>query len=382
MNQKIVYAPGPTEVRENVRLKRAEKTTNPDVDVEFVEFYKKTCEKIAQIINTKNEVYILSGEGILGLEAACASITESGDRVLVLDNGIYGNGFKDFVKMYGGEPVLYTSDYSRGIDAEKLEEFLKKDSNFKYATIVHCDTPTGVLNDVSKICSLLNKYNILTVVDSVSGMVGEELRVDDWKIDIALGGSQKAFSCPTGLTMVSISENALKMMKNRKTPIIGFYCNLTIWENYYKDKWFPYTMPISDIMALDAACDNILQEKVDNVISRHKSIANAVRKAVKEYGLELFLEDNYASTVTAVKIPKSIGALKLKKYMESEYKLLMTTSLEPYTDSILRIGHMGENARMENIVYVLNIIDKSLKELGFNTKYSLVELFNQYYFAK
>ena len=116
--------------------------------------------------------------------------------------------------MYGGEPVLYTSDYSRGIDAEKLEEFLKKDSNFKYATIVHCDTPTGVLNDVSKICSLLNKYNILTVVDSVSGMVGEELRVDDWKIDIALGGSQKAFSCPTGLTMVSISENALKMMKN------------------------------------------------------------------------------------------------------------------------------------------------------------------------
>ena len=213
-------------------------------------------------------------------------------------------------------------------------------------------------------------------------MVGEELRVDDWKIDIALGGSQKAFSCPTGLTMVSISENALKMMKNRKTSIIGFYCNLTIWENYYKDKWFPYTMPISDIMALDAACDNILQEKVDNVISRHKSIANAVRKAVKEYGLELFLEDNYASTVTAVKIPESIGALKLKKYMESEYKLLMTTSLEPYTDSILRIGHMGENARMENIVYVLNIIDKSLKELGFNTKYSLVELFNQYYFAK
>lgn len=382
MNQKIVYAPGPTEVRENVRLKRAEKTTNPDVDVEFVEFYKKTCEKIAQIINTKNEVYILSGEGILGLEAACASITESGDRVLVLDNGIYGNGFKDFVKMYGGEPVLYTSDYTRGIDAEKLEEFLKKDSNFKYATIVHCDTPTGVLNDVSKICSLLNKYNILTVVDSVSGMVGEELRVDDWKIDIALGGSQKAFSCPTGLTMVSISENALKMMKNRKTPIIGFYCNLTIWENYYKDKWFPYTMPISDIMALDAACDNILQEKVDNVISRHKSIANAVRKAVKEYGLELFLGDNYASTVTAVKIPESIGALKLKKYMESEHNLLMTTSLEPYTDSILRIGHMGENARIENIVYVLNIIDKSLKELGFNTKYSLVELFNQYYFAK
>ena len=160
MNQKIVYAPGPTEVRENVRLKRAEKTTNPDVDVEFVEFYKKTCEKIAQIINTKNEVYILSGEGILGLEAACASLTEPGDKILVIDNGIFGRGFDDFVKMYGGEVVYFSGDYTKEIDVEELEIFLQKENDFKYATIVHCDTPTGVLNDLSKICPLLKKYNI------------------------------------------------------------------------------------------------------------------------------------------------------------------------------------------------------------------------------
>lgn len=97
MNEKFAYAPGPTNVRENVRLERARITTNPDVDEEFVEFYKNTCDKIGKIIETKNPVYILSGEGILGLEAACASLTEPGDRVLVLDNGIYGRGFKDFV---------------------------------------------------------------------------------------------------------------------------------------------------------------------------------------------------------------------------------------------------------------------------------------------
>ena len=96
MNKKINYAPGPTETRENVRLVRAEKTTNPDIDIDFVEFYKKTCEKFGNIIGTKNDVYILSGEGILGLEAACASLTEKGDRVLVIDNGIYGEGFKTF----------------------------------------------------------------------------------------------------------------------------------------------------------------------------------------------------------------------------------------------------------------------------------------------
>jgi len=378
MNDKFVYAPGPTSVRENVRLERAKATTNPDVDLEFVEFYKDTCDKIGKIINTNNPVYILSGEGILGLEAACASLTEPGDRVLVLDNGIYGRGFKDFALMYGGEGVYFSDDYSKAINVEKLREFLEVDHDFKYATIVHCDTPTGVLNDLSKICPLLNKYGILTVVDSVSAMGGEEIRVDDWKVDIALGGSQKAFSAPAGLTMVSISEKASAVMKNRKTPVIGFYCNLNIWENYYADKWFPYTMPISDIMGLSKACDNILEEGIENVINRHKEIAQATRKAMIEYGLNLFLEEGYSSTVTAVKIPENIGALKLKNHMLDQYDTLIITSLKPYEDIILRIGHMGENARIEKIVHALNTIDKGLKYLGFKTDKDLVGLFNRY----
>ena len=378
MNNKFVYAPGPTIVRENVRLERAKATTNPDADVEFVEFYKNTCEKIGKIINTKNPVYILSGEGILGLEAACASLTEPGDRVLVLDNGIYGRGFKDFALIYGGEGVYFSDDYSKPIDVKKLSDFLEKDHDFKYATIVHCDTPTGVLNDLSKICPILNEYGILTVVDSVSAMGGEEIRVDDWKVDIALGGSQKAFSAPAGLTMVSISERAKAKMKNRKTPVVGFYCNLNIWENYYRDKWFPYTMPISDIMGLSKACDNILDEGIENVLSRHEKIARATRKSIIEFGLQLFLEGGHSNTVTAVKIPKNIGALNLKNHMLSKYNALIITSLEPYEDTILRIGHMGENSRIEKIVYALNTIDKGLKDLGFKSNNELVGLFNKY----
>lgn len=378
MNNKFVYAPGPTSVRENVRLERSKTTTNPDVDEEFVEFYKNTCSKISKIIKTKNPTYILSGEGILGLEAACASLTEPGDRVLIIDNGIYGAGFKDFIEMYGGKGILFSSSYTREIDENKLIEFLDKDRNFKYATIVHCDTPTGVLNNLSKICPILNEYGILTVVDSVSAMVGEEIRVDDWKIDIALGGSQKAFSVPTGLTMVSISEKARLAMKNRKVPIMGFYCNLTIWENYYKDKWFPYTMPISDIMALNKAADNILEEGIENVINRHERIARATRKAVKEYGLDLFLESGYSNTVTSVRIEESIGALKLKEHMLKEYNALVSTSLKPYDNEILRIGHMGENATEDKLVYALNVIDKGLKDLGFKSDKGLVNLFNKY----
>ncbi|MGG7143298.1 pyridoxal-phosphate-dependent aminotransferase family protein [Clostridium nigeriense] len=380
MNNKFVYSPGPTNIRENVRFEMSKETTNPDSDKEFVEFYKETCDSIAKIINTKNPTYILGGEGILGLEAACASLTEPGDRVLILDNGIYGRGFKDFVEMYGGEGVYLSESYSKAIDKNKLIEFLDKDSNFKYATVVHCDTPTGVLNDISKICQILNEYGILTVVDSISAIGGEKIRVDDWRIDIALGASQKALSAAPGLTIVSISEKARLAMKNRKTSIVGFYCNLTIWENYYKDKWFPYTMPINNIMGLNKAISNILEEGIDNVLNRHKKIAVATRKALKEYGLELFLENGYANTVTSVKIPEDIGALELRDYMLRKYNALILTSLKPYDNQILRIGHMGENAREDKVVYVLNVVDKALKDLGFKTDKDLVSLFNLYYF--
>ncbi|CCL65583.1 alanine--glyoxylate aminotransferase family protein [Clostridioides difficile] len=380
MNNKINYAPGPTETRENVRLARAEKTTNPDIDVDFVEFYKKTCEKFGNIVGTKNDVYILSGEGILGLEAACASLTEKGDRVLVIDNGIYGEGFKDFVTMYGGEYVLFSSEYTKSIDIDELKAFLDEDSNFKYATVVHCDTPTGVLNDVSKICPLLKEYGILTVVDSVAGMVGERLSVDESKIDIILGGSQKAISAPAGLTIVGISQDAKNCIKNRKTDVIGFYCNLNIWEGYYEKKYFPYTMPISDIMGLDKALDNILEEGIENVLNRHEKIAYSVRKSIEEYGLELFLEEGYSNTVTAIKIPESIGALELTDYMLKNYNTLVATSLNQYMDTILRIGHMGENANLNKIEHVLNVLDKSLSALGFKGNGNLLNLFNKYYF--
>lgn len=147
-----LMTPGPTRVRENVRMARSLETTNPDLDLEFYEYYRETCELISDLLNTKNPAYILSGEGILGLEAACASLTEPGDRVLVIDNGVFGRGFADFVRIYGGEPVLYTTDYQEIIDAAALKDFLERDHNFKYATVVHCDTPSGRLNPIQDIC--------------------------------------------------------------------------------------------------------------------------------------------------------------------------------------------------------------------------------------
>lgn len=364
MKVPYLMTPGPTQVRENVRLARATECTNPDIDLNFYEFYKETCLHIGEFLMTKEDVFVLSGEGILGLEAACASLTEAGDRVLVLDNGIFGEGFADFVTMYGGEAVLFKSDRTRQIDVEALKAFLEKDNDFKYATIVHCDTPSGVLNPLDLICPLLKKYNIITVVDSVAAMGGEPLLTDQWQVDIALGGSQKCVSAPPGLTFLSVSQDAWAAMEARKTPIAAYYCNLLIWKNYYADKWFPYTMPISDIKGLRVAIDNILEEGLEKVQDRHRQVAQYTRDRVLESGLELYLEDGFSSTATAIKIPESIdGSGPILDYMLDRYGIMVTGSFGYLQDKVIRIGHMGENSHLNKVKVTIDALIEAIKTL-------------------
>ena len=367
-----VMTPGPTQVRENVRTARSLICTNPDIDESFVEFYHDTCKLISSLLYTDNETLILSGEGILGLEAACATLTETGDKVLVIDNGIYGRGFADFVTMYGGQPALYTVDYSNTIDVDALDAYLKENHDFKYASVVHCDTPSGMKNDVSKICPLLKKYGILTLVDSVSAMFGEEMRVDDYQIDILCGGSQKAVSAPPGLTFVTISEDAKKAFHSRKTPVAGFYTNLMNFDSYYEDKWFPYTMPISDIYGLRQAFDNIKEDK--DMLNRHKVIADATRATLKAAGLDIFPETGLCNTVSVFKVPEHIETEDILKGMRN-HNILIGGSFGDFAGKVIRIGHMGENANVKDMTELFKALDEVLRSLNVPVAVKMDEYF-------
>ena len=369
---KIMTA-GPTQVCENVRMARSLETTNPDLDVAFCEFYKETCDILQELLHSSGTAYILGGEGILGLEAACASLTEPGDRVLVIDNGIFGKGFADFVKIYGGEPVLYTSDYREPVNPDDLRAFLEKDSDYKYATVVHCDTPSGVINDVSVICPMLAEYGILSVVDSVAGMFGEYVNVDESKIDILCGGSQKALSAPAGLTMLWVSDKAMAAMENRKTPVASFYANILAFRTYYEDKWFPYTMPISDINGLRAAVDNVKAEP--DIVQRHAKIAAATRAAVQKAGLKLYLRSGYSNTVTVIEVPEGLTDTQILSTMRDRYNVMISGCFDVLAGKVIRIGHMGENARIEDMTITMNALDRTFADLGYPLECSMKEEF-------
>ena len=372
-----IMTPGPTQVKENVRAARSLVCTNPDLDESFYDFYKETCELISSLLHTENETIIMDGEGILGLEAACASLTEPQDKVLVLDNGIFGKGFADFVTLYGGVPTLYTVDDKNPIDSLELRDFLKENHDYKYATLVHCDTPSGMKNSIDILCPLLKEFGILTVVDSVSAMFGEEVRVDEYQIDILCGGSQKAVSAPPGLTFVTVSADAKKAMAERKTPIASFYANIKAFEGYYENKWFPYTMPISDIYGLRAAFDNIKADT--DMLERHRRIGEACRAAVQAAGLKLHLDSGFSNTVTVFDVPGGTTAGDILETMKQEHNIMLAGSFDTLAGQVIRIGHMGSNANLMDMTETMEALDKTLAFLGVTLKASLKEVFLEKY---
>ena len=369
---KILCA-GPTSIDPRVMEVMGKSLTNPDIDPEYEKKHRQVEKKISKLLKTEATSFIMLGEGMIGLEGAIINLVEKDDRVLVLNNGVFGAGFADFVKYYEGVPYIYEDDFRRGFNIEKLKNFLEKDHDFKVATMVHCETPSGITNDVKTICKLLNSYGILTIVDTVSGMGGEEFDFDDYKVDIALGGSQKCISAPTGLTLVTISERAKQSIRDRKKPVPSYYMN---FENYYaySDGFaFPYTMNENLTYALDLALD-LLFEK--DSLALHKKYAEVTREIFEKAGFELYAKDSRSNTLTAVMVPEGfiaediIGALRKKG-------ILISKGAGDIFEKVFRIGHMGNNISYENFLELYEKLDEVFGELGIKTKVSLKEEFQK-----
>jgi aspartate aminotransferase-like enzyme len=164
-------------------------------------------------------------------------------------------------------------------------------------------------------------------------------------------------------------------MEERKTPIASFYANLKAFAGYYEKKWFPYTMPISDIYGLRAAFDNIAEDA--GMLERHAKIGNACRKAVSEAGLSLHLADGFSNTVTVFDVPEQTTAKDILEKMRSEHGIMLAGSFDVLEGQVIRIGHMGENAREADMTETLSALDCVLKELGVPLRASLAEVFKR-----
>lgn len=354
----MLFTPGPTAVPPSVREAMAREQPNPDIGPAFKARYDDLCEKLATIYETAHEVVVLGGEGILGLEAAIACLVGPGDRVLCISNGLYGDGFADFVEAYDGDPELVSVPYDAGYDldgvAGALEAADDADEPFSVATMVHCETPTGTLNDLEPVLDLLDDHGILSVVDAVSSLGGTHVPTE--RIDVCLGASQKCFSAPPGLTTAAISERAWEAMEEREPQ--SLYTNFLPWRDVTEE--FPYTHLTANVAALDAAVDRLLEEGLDSVYARHETAAERCRERGSELGLECYPEPERRSpTVTAFRLPGD--AKRVQRRVADEKDVILATGLGDLADDILRIGHMGFNADVEKVDEAMDAVASVLE---------------------
>lgn len=370
----MIMTPGPTQMHVSVLSALSRYETNPDLDPDFLEFYRRLSDKISTRMAANGPTVILGGEGILGLEAACASFIEAGDRVLTISNGIFGKGFDDFSKMYGGNTTLYEGDLRRGLDSEAIDQFIEVHGPFKVATLVHCETPSGITNDIQAVAKVLGKHKILSIVDSVSGFGGEPLKAGPWGLDVVLSGSQKVLSAPAGLSTVTMSQRAVQYLRSRTSPIPSYYANLKIWLDIYENRQFPYTQPVQLLYALDKALDRL---NVEYAIGRHKTFAGAVRGTLKKLGFEIYALDHESNTVTSVCLPEGIRFESLFNKMRKDHDILIGGGFDFLEDKIFRIGHMGENLSAEKLSMTMEALQSSLSSLGLETDAPYASVFRE-----
>ena len=357
----MLMTPGPTAVPAAVRDAMSRELINPDVDPEFHRIYDRLTDRLATVYGVDQpadggdgqddgdaatrDVVVPGGEGILGLEAAVASLVEPGTEVLCLSNGLYGDGFADFVESYGGEATVVGADYDAPLPLADLDAVLGDDDHeFDLATMVHCETPTGTLNDLDPVLDLLKAADgeILTVVDAVSSLGGVEVPTD--RIDVCLGASQKCFSAPPGLATAAISDRAWAAMAEREPH--SLYTNFLPWRDTADG--FPYTHLTTEVVALDAALGLWLEEGLGAVRERHRAAAARCRERGADLGLAPYPDPERSSpTVTAFEVPGR--AETLQAALREEHDVLVATGLGASADDILRVGHMGHAARVERV---------------------------------
>ncbi len=338
-------------------------------DPAFIDLYDRTCAMLREVFRTEHDVVIMHGEAMLGIEAAAASLISPGDKVLNLVSGVFGKWFEDFIARFGGETIELAVPYNEAIDPDDVRRALAANPGVKLLSVVHSETPSGTVNPVGEICRIAREHGVLSIVDTVSGLGGEEFLTDEWCVDVAIAGPQKFLGGPPGLAMLSVSPQAWAAMEAKKPPVRGSYLSILDW----KDTWlsqrgaFPYTPSVSDIYALESVLAQTLESGLERNQSRFATIARASRAGVRAMGLEIWPARNEIAgrCVTAVAAPTGIVVSELIAHLRRRYGVMIAGGAGELDGKLFRIGHMGVVAHPVQLLAGLGVLERGLADLGY-----------------
>jgi|SRR5579875_59312 alanine-glyoxylate transaminase/serine-glyoxylate transaminase/serine-pyruvate transaminase len=341
----FLHIPGPTPIPD--RILRAMDT--PIIDhrgPEFAKLAKRCLEGIKTIFKTTNPVIIYTATGTGAWEAALVNTLSPGDKVLMVETGQFATLWKVMAERLGLRPEFLKTDWRTGVDPAAIEARLREDKakEIKAVCFLHNETSTGCLSPVAEVRKAMDNagHPALLMVDTISSLASTDYRHDEWGVDVTIGGAQKGLMLPPGMSFNAISDKALAASKTARLPKSFWSWDDMLAMN--KVGFFPYTPATQMLQGLAVSIDMLHEEGLDNVFARHERLAEATRRAVRAWGLDIICKDPkyYSPTITAVLTPEGVDADAFRALALDTFNISFGASFGRFTGKMFRIGHLGD----------------------------------------
>lgn len=341
----FLQIPGPTNVPDRV-LRAIGQSTIDHRGPEFAQLTSEVLAGLKRAFKTDGTVVVYPSSGTGAWEASLVNTLSPGDKVLMFETGYFATLWRNVALKLGLEVDFVPGDWRHGVDPSVVEKKLAEDRNrkIKAVMVVHNETSTGVTSRVSEVRKAIDRvgHPALFLVDTISSLASIDFRHDEWKVDVTVGCSQKGLMLPPGLGLNAISNKALEASKSAKLP--RSYWD---WETMIRDNkmgFFTYTPATNLLYGLRESLHMLFDEGLDNVFARHHRHAEAARRAVRAWGLEILCldPDEYSPSLTAVLMPKGHDADALRKVILERFDMSLGTGLGKLKGKLFRIGHLGD----------------------------------------
>ena len=343
----FLQIPGPTNVPDRV-LRAIDLPTIDHRGPEFGALGKKTLADMKRVFKTtRAEVVIYPASGTGAWEAALVNTLSPADRVLMYETGHFATLWQKMAGKLGLDVEFIAADWRHGADPEAIEQRLRADvdKRIKAVCVVHNETSTGVTSRIADVRRAIDaaSHPALYMVDTISSLASIDYRHDEWGVDVTVAGSQKGLMLPPGLSFNCISPKALAAAKSARLPRSYWAWDEMIANG--RSGYFPYTPATNMLYGLAEALKMLLDEEgLDAVFARHQRHAEATRRAVRAWGLEVFALDarEYSASLTGVLMPASHDADRVRKVILDAFDLSLGTGLTKLGGKMFRIGHLGD----------------------------------------
>ena len=342
----FLQIPGPTNVPDRV-LRAMDMPTMDHRGPEFAQLTLEILQGLKQVFKTTEDVVIYPASGTGAWEAALVNTLSPGDKVLMFETGHFATLWQGIAKDLGLDVEFVEADWRHGVDPAEVEARLSADRNYeiKAVMVVHNETSTGVTSRIGEIRNAIDRagHHALFMVDVISSLGSIDYRHDEWGVDVTVGGSQKGLMLPPGLAFNAISSKALAASESAKLKASYWRWQPMIAAN--QSGYFPYTPATNLLYALRESLKMLLEEEgLDNVFARHQRHAEATRRAVRAWGLEILClnPEEYSPSLTAILMPEGHDADHLRKVILERYNMSLGTGLAKVQGRVFRIGHLGD----------------------------------------